>query len=880
MKNRIISRSVALFAAVLVVFGMMPLLPAGTGAVYAADDVPSADVTYSADNEWEGTLVIDENKTVKISGITHENTGGSSDGPGPAIRIESGATVNLVFEGANVLSGNPGIIGAGIQVDNSATVNIYGLEGSSLTVTGGKYSAGIGGIGYTTPSTLNPACGNITIHSGNITAIGRGGGAGIGSGYHSSASDIIINGGNITALGRGGGAGIGSGFGTSGGEAMAARVGFYHGGNITISGGTVRAAAWHLNFDDLDLYDTETLYSNDYSNTFAAGIGGGYGASSGNIIIEGNADVTAIGSCGGAGIGTGRGQSSSAKYDENSFNCNVIIRGNSKVAALTTDDRRSNVSGDDGAAAIGLGRGCTLDGSPKGSVRIEGNAEVYAVGSDHAAAIGGSTVVGKYTNNADGSIIRPVNAHLATLTIGSDATVCAVSDGYRAAIDNEPANTISLNTDESYFDKRSDFFTEDKFPIRTEVSDADSGSAKTMFALQSTAVWNVMVHAPNVKKYEFSFKDYKGDDGEKVFISNAIEANSAQFMADPAAVKQYDADDLTARLDKSAEIDTKYGKLKVMVKTAEGVFEYGSTFSAAAADDSKNLDKQYKDQLGDIVYFSIGVKDTQGQKYDSFKGGKVKVCVEIPNGWDKNETTALIVKASEDESLSKTQKQETVNGVSYLTFEADRFGSFALLDPLNPEPGSDHSVTLAKLTAKGSNSLVLSWSKVKDADGYDIFFAKCGTVSSCRKVRTIKGNKTFTWTKKGLKTRTAYKAYVKAWAMKDGRKTYISSSAPVHSLTANGSNKYTNVKSVTVRKTKVSLKTGKTYKIKATINKIDKSKKLLPSTHCRKLRYKSSDPNVATVSRSGKIKAKGAGKCFVYVYAANGASKKIKVTVK
>ena len=34
----------------------------------------------------------------------------------------------------------------------------------------------------------------------------------------------------------------------------------------------------------------------------------------------------------------------------------------------------------------------------------------------------------------------------------------------------------------------------------------------------------------------------------------------------------------------------------------------------------------------------------------------------------------------------------------------------------------------------------------------------------------MKGNKTFKWTKKGLKKGTSYKAYVKAWVTEDGKK--------------------------------------------------------------------------------------------------------------
>ena len=116
--------------------------------------------------------------------------------------------------------------------------------------------------------------------------------------------------------------------------------------------------------------------------------------------------------------------------------------------------------------------------------------------------------------------------------------------------------------------------------------------------------------------------------------------------------------------------------------------------------------------------------------------------------------------------------------------------------------------------------------------------------------------------------------------MKDGKKTYVSTSPTMHAYTGNGNKKYTNAKSVTVKKAKVSLKKGKTYKIKAKVNKVKKNKKLMPKSHVAKLRYLTTDSNVATVSKSGKITAKGKGTCNIIVFAHNGVSKNVKVTVK
>ena len=50
-------------------------------------------------------------------------------------------------------------------------------------------------------------------------------------------------------------------------------------------------------------------------------------------------------------------------------------------------------------------------------------------------------------------------------------------------------------------------------------------------------------------------------------------------------------------------------------------------------------------------------------------------------------------------------------------------------------------------------------------------------------------------------------------------------------------------------------------------------------TH-RKLIYESSNTRVATVSKSGKIKAVSKGSCVIYVYAQDGKCQKVKVKVK
>lgn len=204
-----------------------------------------------------------------------------------------------------------------------------------------------------------------------------------------------------------------------------------------------------------------------------------------------------------------------------------------------------------------------------------------------------------------------------------------------------------------------------------------------------------------------------------------------------------------------------------------------------------------------------------------------------------------------------------------------------------PAPGTDPApakkvsgLLLARMTSSGSRNLVISWTKVNNADGYDIFFAQCGKGNKAKRVKTVKGNKTFKWTKKSLKKKASYRTFVKAYVLKNGKKTYVRTSPTVHAYTSGVRGKYTNPKSVIVKKTSVSLKAGKTYKIKACVTRLKNRKKLMPTGHAAKLRYVSSNKKIATVSRSGKIKAKSKGSCKVYVIAVNGARKAIAVNVR
>ncbi len=652
------------------------LLPFTVNKARADDEIPSVDVTYTED--WEGTLLLDQNQTVKISGITHSNDGTEYRSP---IQITNGATVNLIFEGQNVLTGNQinnsAYCSAGIQVDNGATVHIYGLEGSSLTVTGGTYGAGIGSVGNATIIQPDTPAGAIYIHSGNITAYGGQGSAGIGSGARYSASVISILGGNIRAMGKAGGAGIGSGYGTSGSSAVLS--GSYTGGTITIGGSAeVFAAAYPIDFDDFDPYNLDTLYnSEEYSGAYGAGIGGGYGSSSGNIVIEGSAKVTAIGATGGAGIGSGYGTSKIIYFDAEHYFVDITIRENAEVMAFAGEEKRTQENPSSGAA-IGHGRFTGLKDTPVGSIRIEDNAKVYAVAAQISQAIGSSYVSFKEAGSSSGG--KPSLGQTKTVSISPTATVIALSDGFADPIDKDKVQNFAvLEFPETLFEDFSTFFTEDKFPMKVEAADPEDPDNKALFALGKPALARVMANLGGASELHMIVKDYQDDDGNKIyFASSALDA-PIRFTADGTEAS---VDFVTSELTGGASLETAAGELTVRFHAPAGVFKLGSVFHAAALseDDAAMvealIDEGYLENLEKLFLFDLGVADPAGDEYTALSD-TADLYILLEDGWEDRELKLLFPLPEEDEDYAGSI--ETVDGQKYYKAELTHFSPYAFL---------------------------------------------------------------------------------------------------------------------------------------------------------------------------------------------------------
>ena len=194
---------------------------------------------------------------------------------------------------------------------------------------------------------------------------------------------------------------------------------------------------------------------------------------------------------------------------------------------------------------------------------------------------------------------------------------------------------------------------------------------------------------------------------------------------------------------------------------------------------------------------------------------------------------------------------------------------------LNGSQVSKLKLPILLATGKGGNrKITISWRSYEDADGYDCYWSYCDGKRSYKKLATVKAAKDRV-TSRRLANNRRYKYFVAAYKLIDGKKVYIAKSNTLHVALKDA--KATNAKKVTVNQTNVRLKAGDTFVIRSRTRLENTNKKEL--LHVAAYRYYTSDQSVASVSKTGKIKALKSGTCVIYVVANNGVYGTIKVTV-
>ena len=347
-----------------------------------------------------------QNGQVTITGGTITATAGSSSG-------------RFIYGGGSGIGGGDGGTGVGGNGDVEIT-------GGTITATG-VYGAGIGGG--------RSADGDVTISGGTIKKAESlsptdPGGAGIGGGYYGDGR-VTITGDAVIEEAQGGiqSAGIGGGQGADGDVEISgnARIDKVTGGDYGAGIGSGLGESGAPCNGKVTIKDNAKI-GLAQGGFGAAGIGGGYYYSNGyddddstsgvgDVTIEGNTTVNAVGGLGAAGIGNGV---NAIDFGGAAVN-QITIR--SSEAGSPTVTATGGVSGFDedlqkdlpGGAGIGGGAGDT-----KANITLEGKVTIVAKGGEGNAAIGDMNGEQEFSGLAEGSSITRYDSEGNNITLPTD----------------------------------------------------------------------------------------------------------------------------------------------------------------------------------------------------------------------------------------------------------------------------------------------------------------------------------------------------------------------------------------------------------------------------------------------------------------------------
>ena len=192
------------------------------------------------------------------------------------------------------------------------------------------------------------------------------------------------------------------------------------------------------------------------------------------------------------------------------------------------------------------------------------------------------------------------------------------------------------------------------------------------------------------------------------------------------------------------------------------------------------------------------------------------------------------------------------------------------------------TLTKAKVINNGDNTQTVKWGGVSGATEYKVRLVQKGKVEKTAADGTVSAV-TFSKAWKESRMAASKRSYrssnltpgeVYVYRVVAVKKTAAGTKTLAKSKKLYAVNGSGNADSVKTSKNTVSLKKGWKVTIKASATTADGKKAY------RGLRYYSTKPSVAAVTKKGVVKGKKKGTASVYAVAANGKSKKIRVTVE
>ena len=489
---------------------------------------------------------------------------------------------------------------------------------------------------------------------------------------------------------------------------------------------------------------------------------------------------------------------------------------------------------------------------------------------------------------ADGSTIKLTNDNDVSATINTEKTITIDKDNHTGNVDIKAADTLLLTKTDN-----ENGTTTYKTVTKYKVTFDNNGGKGTMPAQEIGGTAALNANAFTKEGYTFDGWNTTSD-GSGTAYADKADVTPAADMTLYAQWKENPKPDDKDKTDAAVEaVKTKINALKAAEKitTADkaAVEAADKAYDALSEAQKKLIDAATLKKLTDA---KEALKAAEKAESDKAAADAVKTKINALKAADKITTAdkaAIEAARKAYDALSADQKKLvdaatlkklTDTEKALTTAEAnDKVAKELEAAKQEAQAAMNEQVTV---TQKG-NKFTVKWKKASSADGYYVYAQYCGKKAT-KPVKTIKKNSTTktTITKidgKKINQKKNFRVYVAPYKIVDGKKVTLGKSMTAH-LVGSKNTKYSNVKKLTLTKSKYTVKVGKTAKIKAKVTLVNKNKKHIPKSHGAKFRYKSSDTSIANVDKNGKIKGIKKGTCTIYVYSINGLMKKAKVTVK
>ena len=95
------------------------------------------------------------------------------------------------------------------------------------------------------------------------------------------------------------------------------------------------------------------------------------------------------------------------------------------------------------------------------------------------------------------------------------------------------------------------------------------------------------------------------------------------------------------------------------------------------------LDDTHK--VENLMFFEIELYNAKGEKISGEIAGKVRLLMQIPDGWDKKDLEAVLVMSHAD--IEFEESVVTIDGVDYLAFWTDHFSPYGIIDTMSDADG-------------------------------------------------------------------------------------------------------------------------------------------------------------------------------------------------